>query len=67
MGRFYYRALEMDKAQALQQFSGNYDASVRLSHEAKKELCWWITNIISSFQDIQLRDSDITLYTIQAH
>ena len=38
LGPFYYRALETDKAKAMQQFNGNYDASVRLSNEAKKEL-----------------------------
>ena len=38
LGPFYYRALEMDKAKALQLSNGNYDASVRLSNEAKKEL-----------------------------
>ena len=59
---FYYRALETDKAKTLQQSNGNYDASVRLSNEAKKELCWWITNILSSFQHIHVPDPDITIY-----
>ena len=62
-GLFYYRALEMDEAKALQQSNRNYDASVRLSNEAKKELCWWITNIMSSFQHIHVPDPDITIYT----
>ena len=39
LGPFYYRALETDKTKALQQSHGNYDASVRLSNEVKKELC----------------------------
>ena len=60
---FYYRTLEMDKAKALQKSNGNYDALVRLSNEAKKELCWWITNIMSSLQHIHLPDPDITIYT----
>ena len=63
LGPFYYRALETDKTKALQQSNGNYDALVRLSNEAKKELCWWITNIMSSFQHICLPDPDITIYT----
>ena len=63
LGPFHYRALEMDKAKALQQSNGNYDASVRLSNEAKKELCRWITNIMSSFQHIHVPDPDITIYT----
>ena len=63
LGPFYYRALETDKANALQQSSGNYDASVRLSNEVKRELCWWITNIMSSLQHIHVSDPDITIYT----
>ena len=47
---FYYRALETDKAKAPQQFNGSYDTSVRLSNEAKKELCWRITSIMASLQ-----------------
>ena len=50
MGQFHYRALKKDKAKILQQFNGNCDTSVRLSNEAKKELCWLITNIKSSLQ-----------------
>ena len=53
----------MDKTKALQQSSGNYDASVRLSNEAKKEMSWWITNIMSSLQHIHVPDPDITMYT----
>ena len=60
---FYYRALETDKAKALQQSNGNYDALVRLSNEVKKELCWRITNIMSSFQQSHVPDPDITIYT----
>ena len=63
LGPFYYRALEMDKAKALRLSNGNYHASVRLSNEAKKELSWWITNIIFSLQHIHVPDPDITLYT----
>ena len=63
LGPFYYRALEMDKAKALRLSNGNYDASVRLSTEAKKELSWWITNIMSSLQHIPVPDPDSTIYT----
>ena len=54
LGPFYYRDLETDKAKALQQFNGNYDDSVRLSNEAKKEVCWQITNIMCSLQHIHV-------------
>ena len=63
LGPFYYTALEMDKTKALQQAKGNYDASVRLSNEVKKELCWWITNIMSSLKHIHVPDPDIAIYT----
>ena len=63
LGPFYYSALETSKAKALQESNGNYDASVRLSNEANKELCWWITNIMSSLQHIHVPDPDITIYT----
>ena len=62
-GLLYYSALEMDKTKALQQSSGNFDASVRLSNEAKKELCWCITNITYSFQHNHVSDPDIIIYT----
>ena len=61
LGPFYYRPLERDKAKALRLSNGNYDASVRLSNEAKKELSWWITNLMSSLQHIHVPDSDITI------
>ena len=32
LGPFHYRALEMNKAKALQQSNGNFDAAVRLSN-----------------------------------
>ena len=48
LGPFYYRALEMEKVKTIQLSNGNYDALVRLSNEAKKELSWWITNFAYS-------------------
>ena len=53
----------MGKAKALRLPNGNYDFSVRLSNEAKKELSWWITNIMSSLQHIHVPDPGITIYT----
>ena len=63
LGSFYYRTLKTDKAKTLQQSNWNYDTSVRLSDEAKKELRWRITNIISSHQHIHVPYLDITIYT----
>ena len=53
----------MDKAKALQLSNGNYDTSVSLSNETKKELPWWITNILCNIQHIHVPDLDITIYT----
>ena len=63
LGPVYYRDLEMDKAKALRLSNKNYDASVSLSNEERKELSWWITNVISSLQHIDVPDPDITIYT----
>ena len=63
LGPYYYKALELYNAKTLQQSNGNYDASVRLSNEVKKELWWWITNIMSSLQHIHAPKLDITIYT----
>ena len=62
LGPFYYKALETDKAKALKQFNGNYDASVGLPNEVNNQLCWWITNIMFSLQHIHAPDLDITIY-----
>ena len=53
----------MDTNKALQQSSGNFDASIRLPNEAKKELCWCITNITYSLQHNHVPDPDIIIYT----
>ena len=66
LGPFYYRDLGTDKAKALQQSNGNYDDSVRLSNEAKKEVCWQITNTICSLQHIHVPDPDITIYSVSS-
>ena len=63
LGPFYCRALEMDNIKAQRLSNGNYDASVKLSNEAKKELSWWITNTMFSLQHIHGPDPDITIYT----
>ena len=60
---FYHRASERHKAKALPLSNRNYDASVRLSNETKKELYLWTTNIISSLNHIHVPDPDITIYT----
>ena len=53
----------MDKGKALQLSNGNYDASVKLSNEAKKELSWWIIKIVSSLYHNHVPDPDIVIYT----
>ena len=57
----------MDNAQALKQVNGNHEALVRLSNEAKKELCRWITNTVSSLQYIMCLTQTLLFILIQGH
>ena len=44
-GPLYYRQLEIEKAIALKQKQGNFEASMILSDLARSDLHWWIENI----------------------
>ena len=41
----HYRAIEMEKIDALRQASGNFDAFMKLSNEACTDVVWWLNNI----------------------
>ena len=62
-GPLYYRALECDKTMALKQNRGHFDRHMKLSHEAKQELNWWIHNINKSVKHINQRKPDLELET----
>ena len=51
-GPFYYRNLEKDKTTALSGDKGNFVASLKISSRAKRELNWWLENVICSFKNI---------------
>ena len=44
-GPLYYRNLEANKISGLKNSKGNYESYVKVSHESKSELNWWIQNI----------------------
>jgi hypothetical protein len=62
-GPLYYRELETLKTQALKRNKGNYEASVALTNDAKREIEWWKTNLLDSFAPIQRNDPQIVMTT----
>ncbi len=55
-GPLYYRALEHDKSLALKKAKGNFDATMSLSQEAKKELWWWVKNVETAYQTLSRKE-----------
>ena len=51
-GELYYRYLEQDKIQALQDNRGDYDGPTSLSQEARCDLHWWVNNVTLAFRNI---------------
>ena len=47
-GPLYYRALDLNKTEALKVCKGNFDKRMTLSEESKLELQWWAENILES-------------------
>ena len=45
-GPLYYRALDLNKTEALKVCKGNFDKRMTLSEESKLELQWWAENIL---------------------
>ena len=45
VGSVFWRRLELEKAQWLKEFSGDFDSLVIISETAKEDLLWWIGNI----------------------
>ena len=59
----HYRHLERKKILALQANKGDYDATMSLSKEARSELYWWVTNVITAFKNIMETNPDLILTT----
>ena len=62
-GKLYYRQLDNEKTAALKLKKGNYEAEMKISDLAKKDLHWWLEKLPTSHANITLINPDITLYT----
>ena len=63
-GKLRYRQLEYQKIQALISCSGDYEGYFRLSRAAKRELQWWIDNIMDSYRKVEPTPQvDYTIFT----
>lgn len=56
-GPLNYRHLERNKAEALKENKGNFDAWTHLTCEAEFELTWWIENIATASFSLETTDS----------
>ena len=63
LGPLYYRSLEIDKINALKQYSGDFDAKISLSTQSRTDILWWISNIDLAFKSLIPLPIDIVIYT----
>ena len=62
-GPLYYRNLEHDKTSALKQSKGNYDGHMNISKNSERELNWWLHNVNTSFNTIEIPPVDVVVYS----
>lgn len=62
-GWLYTKQLEREKYLALLKENNNYDALVRLSHDAINDLAWWQRNILTSYNDIKQSNFRLEIFT----
>jgi len=62
-GPLHYRQLESDKILALRNNKGDFDAFMQISEAAKKDIAWWASNIMDSFNVITHRAPLVHLYS----
>ena len=62
-GQLYYRALECAKTAALKNAKGDFDSQMSLTEDCKKELQWWVDNVVSSHNVITHGQPSNTLTT----
>lgn len=62
-GQLYYRTLEHTKTLALKTAKGDFDSQMILTEDCKKELQWWVDNIVSSHNVITHGQPSNTLTT----
>ena len=62
-GQLYYRVLEHTKAVVLKTVKGDFDSQMFSMEDCKKELHWWVDNIVSSHNVITHGQPSNTLTT----
>ena len=62
-GPLYYRQLEKEKILALKFNKGDFDASMKLSTAARKELQWWVENIDTALKPVSPGKPKVTITT----
>ncbi|XP_057297381.1 uncharacterized protein LOC130627599 [Hydractinia symbiolongicarpus] len=62
-GKLFYRNLEHDKTSALKNNSGKFDFKMQIATRSKKELQWWVDNILTSFNTIGYTNPDLVIET----
>ena len=62
-GPLYYRTLETDKSKALASNNGNFDGTMRLSHQAIAELNRWSANVLDACKPISRSEPCMVITT----
>ena len=62
-GKLHYRNLERDKIFALRKNMGKFDSPMIISHQARRDIHWWINNIDKSYSDISKNNSRFVMTT----
>ena len=62
-GRLHYRQMEHAKSEALKRNQGNFEAPVKLTKEAEKEIDWWIDNVQNAYYPIEKTKPEIEIKT----
>lgn len=62
-GPLHFRVLEHLKTEALENNKYDYEKTVHLSSEARKEIVWWIKNLPTSFNRVRRPNPSIVIAT----
>ena len=62
-GEAHFKSLEKDKIEALARSRGDFDHTMLVSSEGRKDILWWLGNIQNSGNPIQESSPDLTVFT----
>jgi len=62
-GPLPYRQLESDKTEVLKNSKGNFNEIMQISEAAKKDIAWWVSNIMDSYNVISHRPPHVHIYS----